>query len=198
LVGGWAQGDKVGDLSLHLANRQVQFAGPEVQAIPAQLALMRVEQRAQLQLGHGEAGAVQFGIALGQKFEPEVIIEMQVQQGAVHVQQDSIDSGPGQGSGHVRLKWFGRRWAMLRQRSVRCKEAPAGCDETTPDPATRQVMIALRVSRNLSCARNLPCLPVRSSPPAVCSVSRSCSCVFPTVWSAPTSGWSARVPATAR
>jgi len=35
------------------------------------------------------------GVALGQVFEPEVVVEVQVEQGAVHVEQDGVDGGPG-------------------------------------------------------------------------------------------------------
>ncbi len=104
LVGAGSEGDQLGYLTLHLADRQVQFACPVVQAIPGELADVFVEQRRELQFGHGAADAVQFGIALRQQLEPEVIVEVKIQQGAVHVEQDGIDVGPGQGGDHGRLK----------------------------------------------------------------------------------------------
>ncbi len=57
---------------------------------------MGAEQRQQLGIGGRAADAVQFGIALRQVFQPEMIVEMQVEQGAVHVEQNGIDVGPGQ------------------------------------------------------------------------------------------------------
>ncbi|MNN62339.1 hypothetical protein D3C81_1776330 [compost metagenome] len=56
---------------------------------------MLLEQGLHFQLGHRPADTVQVGIALGQVFEPEVVVEVQVQQGAVHVQQYGVDGGPG-------------------------------------------------------------------------------------------------------
>ncbi|MDT4872257.1 hypothetical protein FQZ97_1074330 [compost metagenome] len=83
---------------LQFAHRQFQLGAPEIQAIPLQLAGVALEQRLQLHLGHRPAHAMQFGVALGQVFEPEMVVVMQVQQGAVHVQQNRIDLMPGQQS----------------------------------------------------------------------------------------------------
>jgi hypothetical protein len=43
---------------------------------------------------HGPADTVQFGIAPGQVLQPEVVVVMQVEQRAVHVQQNGIDVAP--------------------------------------------------------------------------------------------------------
>ena len=42
------------------------------------------------------ADAVVFGIALRQVVQPEMVVEMQVEQGTVHVQQNGVDLVPGQ------------------------------------------------------------------------------------------------------
>ncbi|QHB25576.1 hypothetical protein TCK1_230 [Pseudomonas monteilii] len=94
-VGIRPQGNQVGDFLLQLANRQAQLAAPEVQAIPVQRAGIAFEQRLQLHFRHGPAYSVQLGIALGQVLQPEAVVVVQVEQGAVHVQQDGIDGRPG-------------------------------------------------------------------------------------------------------
>ncbi|MNP19430.1 hypothetical protein D3C76_1119560 [compost metagenome] len=101
VVGVRAQGDQVRHLALEVAHRQLQLAAPEVQAVPAELAGMVAEQRFQLGVGQSAADAVVLGVALRQVLQPEVVVEMQVEQGAVHVEQDGIDLGPGQA-------WHGR------------------------------------------------------------------------------------------
>ncbi|MCY1441818.1 hypothetical protein D9M71_581550 [compost metagenome] len=94
-VGIRAQGYQMRGFQFQVAHRQFQFGAPEVQAVPLQLAGIALEQRLQFHLGHGPADPVQFGVTLGQVLHPEVVVEMQVQQRAVHVQQNGIDVGPG-------------------------------------------------------------------------------------------------------
>ena len=90
-----AQGDQVGDLTLEFADRQFQLAAPEVRAVPVQRAGVLAKQRQQLGLGQRQTDAMVLGITLRQVLEPEVIVEMQIEQGAVHVQQDGVDLVPG-------------------------------------------------------------------------------------------------------
>ena len=101
-VGVRAQGDQVGGFQLQFADRNLQLRSPEVQAVPLELAGVVLEQRLQLQLGHGPADAVQFGITLGQVLQPEMVVVVQVEQGAVHIQQDGVDIAPGE-RGHGEL-----------------------------------------------------------------------------------------------
>ncbi len=61
---------------------------------------MLAKQRQQLGLGQRQADAMVLGVALRQVGEPEVVVEVQVEQGAVHVQQDGVDLVPGQ-CGHA-------------------------------------------------------------------------------------------------
>lgn len=91
-----AQGDQVGDLALEVTDRQPQLAAPEVGAVPVQRTGMLAKQRQQLGLGQRQAEAVVLGVALRQVGEPEVVVEVQVEQGAVHIQQDGVDLVPGQ------------------------------------------------------------------------------------------------------
>ncbi|MNF95434.1 hypothetical protein D3C84_781860 [compost metagenome] len=95
-VGVRAQCDQVGHLALEVADRQLEFAAPEIRAVPVELAGVLMEQRQQLGIGQCAADTVVLGIALRQVLHPEVIIEVQVEQGAVHVEQHGVDLGPGQ------------------------------------------------------------------------------------------------------
>ncbi|MNI49893.1 hypothetical protein D3C73_1045310 [compost metagenome] len=95
-VGVLAQGDQVCSFQFQFAHRQFQLGAPEVQAIPLQLPGIAFEQRLQLHFGHGPTHAVQVGVTLGQVLEPEVVVEVQVQQRAVHVQQNGVDVAPRQ------------------------------------------------------------------------------------------------------
>ncbi len=98
-IGVRTQRDQVRHLVLEFADRQVQFPAPEIQAVPVELAGVFAEQRLEHGVGFGATEAIAFGIALGQVFQPEVVVEVQVEQGAVHVEQHGVDGGPGQG-GH--------------------------------------------------------------------------------------------------
>ena len=93
-VGVRAQGDQVGGFQLEFTHWDLEFGAPEIQAIPLQLSGVTLEQRLQLHLGHGPAHAMQFGVALGQVLHPEVVVEMQVEQGAVHVEQNGVNAVP--------------------------------------------------------------------------------------------------------
>ena len=97
-----AQRDQVRGLQFQLTHRQLQFGAPEIQAIPLQLAGMAFKQWLQFHLGHGPAHTVQFGVTLGQVFQPEMVVEVQVQQRAVHIEQNGVDVSPGQ-QGHKKL-----------------------------------------------------------------------------------------------
>ncbi|MNL42763.1 hypothetical protein D3C87_1652410 [compost metagenome] len=97
-----AQGDQMSGFQFQVAHRQFQLGAPEIQAVPLQLAGIAFEQWLQLHLGHGPAHAVQVRITLGQMFQPEMVIEMQVQQRAIHIQQNGVDVAPGQ-QGHKKL-----------------------------------------------------------------------------------------------
>ncbi|MNI68923.1 hypothetical protein D3C73_1246460 [compost metagenome] len=94
-----AQGDQMSGFQFQLAHRQLQFGTPEIQAVPLQLAGIAFKQRLQFHIGHGPTHSVPFGIALWQVLQPEMVVEVQVQQRAVHVQQNGIDIAPGQ-QGH--------------------------------------------------------------------------------------------------
>ena len=97
-----AQGDQVRGFQFQFAHWQLEFGTPEIQAVPLQQTGIAFEQRLQFQLGHGPADPVQVGITLGQVLQPEMVVEVQIQQRAVHVQQNGVDVVPGQ-QGHKKL-----------------------------------------------------------------------------------------------
>src|SRR5690606_40347386 len=80
-VGAGAQGDQVGDLALEFDDGQVEFPTPEIQAVPVEPAGVAREQRHQLPVGLGPTDAPVLGVALRQVLQPEVVVEVQVQQG---------------------------------------------------------------------------------------------------------------------
>src|SRR3546814_17724353 len=89
-----------------------------------QLTGVALEQRLQLQLGHGPAHAMQFGVALGQVFHPEMVVVMQVQQGAVHVQQHRIDLVPRSEERRVGKEWVSTcrsRWAPYHKKKKKSR-----------------------------------------------------------------------------
>ena len=86
--------DQVVDLLLEQGDVQPQFPAPMVDAIPLQGPLDIAIARQQLLLGRGLGHATRQCISLGHVLEPKMIVEMQVQQGSVHVQQDRIDVVP--------------------------------------------------------------------------------------------------------
>src|SRR5574344_2098328 len=59
------------------------------------------------------------GMALVQVVEPEKIVEVQIEQGAVHVQQYGVDLRPGQGLGHLGVC----RHKNLRYHTRNCRTA---------------------------------------------------------------------------
>ncbi len=71
----------------------VQFPGPIVQGIPGESALHRPEARPQGFQGRGGTHTVSLAETQRQVFQPEMVIEMQIQERAVHVQEHALDDG---------------------------------------------------------------------------------------------------------
>ena len=89
-----SDGDPVTDIFFHLLDVQLQFAGPEVDTVPVQLtvhgAVLVTEHRP------GRLGAdADFGtVGGGHQLFPEIVVEVQIEQRAVHVKHDGIDFCP--------------------------------------------------------------------------------------------------------
>nr|GFD07834.1 hypothetical protein [Tanacetum cinerariifolium] len=62
------------------------------------------------------ADTVQFGIALGQVLQPEMVVEVQVEQRSVHIQQNGVDIAPGQRR-HTGLSAMNSHWAFRQRHS---------------------------------------------------------------------------------
>mgnify|MGYP000595086582 CR=1 FL=1 len=81
-----ADGDTVAGLPFQPGDFQAQFRGPEVQAVPVQGAQMAGDPVVDDAVGLGPVQPLLPGVALGHMFLPEPVVELQVQQGAVHIQ----------------------------------------------------------------------------------------------------------------
>ena len=81
-------------LALQLRDVERQFAAPEVDAIPVESALLGDETRRERRASRLQRQLVAPRIALGQHFQPEIVVEAQIEQRAVHVEQDGVDLVP--------------------------------------------------------------------------------------------------------
>ena len=82
------------DFTLERGDIHAQLLRPVIEAVPLERALAAVEGVAQQRRGFLLADPLPGRIQPGQVIHPEVVIKMQVQQGAVHVQQHGVDSVP--------------------------------------------------------------------------------------------------------
>jgi len=86
-----ANGDEMVHFSLEHGDVQAQLCRPVVHAVPVDGALGVAEAGKQLRAGRFEAEAVLLRVAAGHVFPPEMVVEVEIQQGAVHVEEDDID-----------------------------------------------------------------------------------------------------------
>ncbi len=93
-VGVRTQADEMRNLALQFDNRQPQLTGPVVQAVPVQLALNGIHHGVQFRLGPFNRLAVMTGIAGRHVLQPEVVIKVQIEQCAVHIEQHGINCIP--------------------------------------------------------------------------------------------------------
>ena len=94
--------DQMRDFALEGHDIQRQFPGPVIQAIPGQRAFHRPGTGRHLGASLVERHLVALGVARRHQFPPELVVEPQIQQGAVHVEQDGANQRPGQPRGHGR------------------------------------------------------------------------------------------------
>src|SRR5690606_2584272 len=125
-----SQLDQMSHLPFQLDDRQIQLAGPEVQAVPVELALDALHQRKDPFPGPLLGLVVLASVAPGQIFAPEVIVEMQIQQGTVHVQQDGIYGVPVRHGSWVLSRWT----AMITDQPV-TTETACRRSQTSSTPA---------------------------------------------------------------
>ena len=86
--------DQVVDFLLEPGDVQPEFATPVFHAIPFHGALLVAESGIQPGLCRIQFQTVGLGIARWHEFPPEVIVEMQVEQGAVHIEKHAVDFVP--------------------------------------------------------------------------------------------------------
>src|SRR5690606_629120 len=128
--------------ALELDNRQIQLAGPEVQTIPVHLSLDPLHQRMDMLFGPFQRPAMFVGITAGQVFHPEMGVKMQVQKGAVHVQQDGINGVPVK---HV--VWVLNEWAVMITNHSVTTEPACRKSQTSSMPALSRKAACLPLSR---------------------------------------------------
>ena len=86
-----AHGDQVYDLFLELHNIEREFATPEVEAIPVEGAGVTFVMGGEMRACDLRSKTVKLCIAPRHVLKPEVVVEVQIEQGAVHVEKDGID-----------------------------------------------------------------------------------------------------------
>ncbi len=116
------EGDDVGapldlgqDLLLEGSDVQPERLAPVIHAVPVEGAADGVIMGIYLRLRLGERQAESLGIARRHQGLPQVVVKMEIDQGAVHVEQNGIYLVPGQGSRHgvSRCLWgWGKRGAL--------------------------------------------------------------------------------------
>ncbi len=94
------------DLFLQLHDVDTQLSRPVIEAVPLQRSLTGGDALMQIFGRLGGAEAEMLGVARGQMLKPEEVVEMKVEQGAVHVQQDRVDLLPVNHGAIMPLKLF--------------------------------------------------------------------------------------------
>ena len=89
-----AETNFMGDVFFQLGDGHAEGIGPIIQAVPVEGAAVQVKQIHQAGFGLGMADVVFLRIGQWHVLQPEEVIEVQVQQGAVHIQQDGINLVP--------------------------------------------------------------------------------------------------------
>lgn len=91
-VGAW--GYAVTYLVLECDDIETEAGRPEVQAVPVQRALVASEFVHQLGFRVVDAKIPGLCEPLRQVFQPEMVVKVEIEQGAVHVEQHGVDAGP--------------------------------------------------------------------------------------------------------
>src|SRR5690606_8876918 len=86
--------DVLAQLVLQSCDIELEGSAPIVRAIPVERSLLGGEQGRQNFLRALDADAAALRIALGNGLAPEIVVETQVEERAVHVEQHRVDAGP--------------------------------------------------------------------------------------------------------
>jgi hypothetical protein len=88
------RGDQVRIAGLERGHVQAQLAAPVIHAVPGQLPAPAAKQRFQVGARIGQRQATGLGVVLRQVLLPEGVVELEVEQRAVHVEHDGVDRVP--------------------------------------------------------------------------------------------------------
>jgi hypothetical protein len=113
--------DQVLHLGLQQRDVEPELAAPVVDAIPVQRALDAPVAGQQRLPGVAVADAQLLGVAFRHVLQPEVVVVVEIEQGAVHIQKDAVDGVPiqtghtgivpgGDGRRHARKAWWSAQW----------------------------------------------------------------------------------------
>ena len=89
-----ALGNEVRHLVFEFGDIHRQLRRPVVCAVPLQSVPLAIKARQEFRAAGCGVEAAQLGEAAGQMVLPEVIVEMEVEQGAVHIEENSVDGAP--------------------------------------------------------------------------------------------------------
>src|SRR5262245_5463758 len=89
-------------ISLELFDVESEVAAPVIETVPVERPRDRVKTSDQTRARGVDRAAAQHGVVLGDELEPEEIVECEVEQRAVHVDEDGVDTIPIDGRGGCR------------------------------------------------------------------------------------------------
>lgn len=89
-----------GDLLFEGADVEPERPGPVIHAVPVEGAVDRMIVSVYLRLRLGQRQAESLGVARRHQGLPQMAVKMEIDQGAIHVEQHGINLVPGQGSRH--------------------------------------------------------------------------------------------------
>ena len=89
----------VAHVVLELDQVEAGQCAPVGQAVPRQRAAQRLEMRPELGVGRVESDALALGVARRHDLTPEIVVEREVEDGAVHVEHHEFDGRPVHGHG---------------------------------------------------------------------------------------------------
>lgn len=87
-------GDKVLHFAFQQFDIQLQLAPPVVHAVPLDGSLHGAIARCQLLLRRRQVDAAALRIALRHMLQPEVVVEVEVEQRSIHIEKDAVDGMP--------------------------------------------------------------------------------------------------------
>ena len=93
--------NQVRQFLLQLHDVEFELLRPEIDAVPVQCSGFRVKPPKALGMRLGVRHAVPFGEFLRHMDLPEMVVEMQVEQGSIHIEQNRINQAPIEFGAHI-------------------------------------------------------------------------------------------------